>query len=214
MTTEIAAFRDRGVLSLALSENLAVGVMLLGIVAACVAAWFSKIPIPIEQPAVLAVAATFLLIPSTSHTLVILGNIIGIYLLAVPFNEIYARYAAIPLGSSALVISYSLWPLLLCAAGSLLMRRYVSMTENPGGSAMLGAWLAAIVILLAHMIVLAILFHATYGYGYEDDLQVLAHLSLYFLLFLVFWQPLGHRTFRQPAAIILAAFYLLLILKS
>ncbi len=215
MKTDAATRWDGRTLRQLLSANLPIGLMLSGIAGACVLAWFSRMPVPIERPIVLAIAAFLLLLPSTGQTLMILRKVVAVYLIGVPFNEIYAQYAVVPIASGGLTISYSAGPCLLCALGSLLLwsRRRGPAAESPGWAPMLTAWLLAFAIIVAHMIALAVLFHTAYGYGYENDRLVLAHLSLCFLLFLMFWRPLDRRDLRVPAACVLTAFYLLLTLK-
>lgn len=196
------------------SRSLPSGLILSGIAGACVLAWFSRVATPIERPILLAAAALVLLVPSRGQTPALLRKVVGIYLIAVPFNEIYSQYAVLPFGAGGLAISYSVGPFLLCGLGCLWLRfRQRHAEESPGWSPLLTAWLLALGLVVAHMIVLAILFHATYGYGYEDDFPVLAHLSLCFLLFLLLWRSLDRRALRLSAGLFLTAFYLLLAWK-
>ena len=214
MKTTIAEFAKAPALSRAATDLLPAGPTICGIIGACVAAWFSRMPIPIENPILLAAAAAFLLLPANGRTLGVLQKVVGIYLVAAPFNEIYPQYVTVPLLSQGLLISYSVAPLLFCAAGFFLMRLRRCTEEGPEQSAMRIAWLAALGTIVLHMILLAALFRRTYGYGYEHDPYVLAHLSLYFLLFLILWSPLDRRDHRTCVALTVGAFYLFLAIRG
>ncbi len=192
-------------------ERFAVGLSLTGVLAVGLTAMFSRISVPIERPWVLAIASAFLLVPVREHRVVLLQKVVGLYLIAVLFNQVFAQYVTISIASQRISISRSVGPFLLCALGAILMwRRPHASADTADQSPLLRAWLIAFAIIITHMLVLALLLHHFYGYGYENNFRVLAHLSLHFLLFLVLMRSLDHYGFRILSGLALIVTYTIL----
>ncbi|MHC4155720.1 MAG: hypothetical protein ACYST6_12465, partial [Planctomycetota bacterium] len=140
-----------------------------------------------------------------------LQKITAFYLLAVPINELASQNFPVPL-LSGVTVSYSAVVLLLCAAGFLLGR--INSQKGRLGwdkNELLSGWVLAMLIIVGHMALLAVLLNKFYGYGYERDLSVLGNLCLYLLLCIFIWDGLGNRRFRQAAGVALAVFHCVMI---
>ena len=178
------------------------------IVAACFICFFSKMPIQIEYPAILAVASIIVLLPFKSEAANALQKIIAFYLIAVPVNQLSSQYFQISILPVDINVSFSVLVLALCAMGYLVGR---PGSTNPLPDAIstgiLSGWVLALAMVIAFMIVLALLLSAFYGYGYERNLSVIGNLCLYFLLFIFLWEKLRRLRFRQAAGLILTVFY-------
>ncbi len=145
----------------------------------------------------------------------LLQKVVGLCLIAVLFSQVYAQYITISIASRRISISRSVGPFLLCVLGSVLMwRRPHASADIADQSPLLRAWLVAFGIIIAHMVVLALLLHKFYGYGYENNLRVLAHFSLHFLLFLALWNPLGRPNARWFMGFILMGLYVIIAMKG
>ena len=192
-------------------ERLGVGLSVTGVLVVALTAMLCPVPIPIERPWILAIASSLLLVPAREHRFVLLQRFIGLYLIAVLFNQVYDQYATVSIASRQIGISRSVGPLLLCAAGSVLMWfRPKESIDVARRARLLWAWCTALGIAMAHLLILALLLHRFYGYGYENDFRVLAHLALYFLLFLVLKRPLDHRGSRILSGLTLLVSYAVL----
>ncbi len=180
----------------------------LAMTATCVAAFMKGSPIAVERPGVLIAALILVLVPSRCELVRTLQSITALYLVCVLVNEAHLRYLAIPGLSARIRISCSVVPLVLFAAGYLADRWATHAGDGRSLlSSLRGAWLLAGGVVIAHMAVLGLLLHRFYGYGYEQDLQVLGSLALYYLVFLGAWRPLGRPWVRRAIGLILLIFY-------
>lgn len=211
MSQMMTIANDRYSLRARTIERLGVGLSLAGVLAVGLTAAFSDLSVPIERPWVLAAASGFLLLPARGERVVLLQKVVGLYLVGVLFNQVYGQFFTISIASQRIGISRSVGPFLLCALGSILLwRRPPAFVDVADRSPLLRAWLIAFAILITHMLVLAALLHAFYGYGYGADLRVLAHLALYILLFLLLSPPLHQFRFRCYTGFVVAMAYLFL----
>ena len=181
----------------------------IAVVQACYINLSSKMPIPIEQPAVLVLGALFVIAAPKGEAAILLQRVVSFYLISVPVNRVSTQYFSLPFRIVEISLSQSAVILLLCAAGYFLGR--VDRNDAPGDvrtANMTFAWLFALGLIVAHMVFLTPVLAKVYGYGYERNPSVLGQLTLYFLLFVTLWQDLGELRFRQGVGLILAIFYL------
>ena len=189
----------------ALMRNLT----LVAIILACGISFFLKTPIPIERSGVLVLGAFFILVPFRSEVANMLQKVAAFYLICVPVNQLSCQYYTLALQSVDVDVSYSSLVLFLCTIGYLAAGKQSNRSAPiAGGLKVLNAWILALVVIIIHIVLLGLALDVFYGYGYEHSLSVLGNLSLYFLLFMVLWRPLGQLYFRRRAALILALFYL------
>ena|GEM_PF-2105759 len=187
----------------------------LAVIAACGISFSFKTSVPIEKPGILVFGALFVLIPFRPPLVNTLQRIAVLYLIAIPVNELSSQYFRLPSLYGGINISYSAVVLALCAIGFVFARGGSANSSRLAERADIGrAWVLALAVIIAHMLVLAPILKSFYGYGYERDWSVLGGLCLYFLLFLTLWSKLGARPFRQVIALILTAFYVALILAQ
>ena len=178
-------------------------------------AFSAKMPIPITVPVIPLLAAIFVMLPFKSHSLTTLQKLTAFYLIAALLNQSASQNFQIQLGSIDLNVFFSAPILTLCSAAFLLG----TMTSTPPprnshASSLNCAWLSALLLILAHMMLLGILLKEFYGYGYEQNLNVLGNLSLYFLFFVVLFRPLDNLRFRQITGLVLAISCLVTILMQ
>jgi hypothetical protein len=179
------------------------------VIVACAVSLSFGMPIPIEKPGLLVFGALLVLTPFKSESLNLLQKVAAFYLLAIPVNQLSLQYFRASSPWIDISVSYSTIVLALCATGYLLGRAgSTGGAQTPRRSHISGAWALTLTILVVHMVLLGIILCRFYGFGYERDLNVLGHLCLYLLLFLVLWKRLNGRRFRQVIAFILTGFYL------
>jgi hypothetical protein len=187
----------------------------IAVILACCISFFSHMPISIEQPAILVLGSLLILVPFRSEAATTLQKIIGFYLIGVPVNELSSQYFSVSFLSVDISVSYSTAVLLLCVIAYLLGK--VSSTNTPRGigqTNIVHVWVLALAVIVVHIVLLSGILNEFYGYGYERSLSVLGNLALYFLLFVVLWKRLGSVRFRQCAGLILAIFYLAIVLAN
>lgn len=191
------------------------GLPITAVVTAC---WLcsSEMPISITNPAALVLASLFVLAPFKSVTSTkLLQKIIAFYLVSVVVNELSSQYFKIPFLPFDMSISCSTIVLSLLAAGYFVGRANLCQrAESITGTGILHGWVLALVIIVAHMVLLALMLRCFYGYGYERDLAVLGNLCLYFLLFIFLWKGLDVCRFRQAVGLILTLFYSVVIVTK
>ena len=187
----------------------------IAIILACCLSFFSHMPISIEQPAILMLGSRLILVPFRSEAATTLQKIIGFYLIGVPVNELSSQYFSLSFLSVDISVSYSTTVLLLCVIAYFLGRASSTNTlRDVGGTNIVLAWVLALAVIVVHIVLLTGILNEFYGYGYERNLSVLGNLALYFLLFIVLWKRLGGLRFRQCAGLILAIFYLAVVLAN
>lgn len=193
----------------AVATVAAFALVTLAVVAACIIATATGLPIPIERPAVLVAACVLVAAPLRHERHRTIQKIIALYLICVPINEAHLRYLSLSTGSLNVSVTYSVIPLAILGA-SYVAARWGPRDDgkDPSRSGLLGGWLLAGAIVLVHMAFLGVLLHLAYGYGYERDIHVLGSLALYFLVFLTTWRSLNHTRLRQVLGLVLAAFYI------
>jgi hypothetical protein len=181
----------------------------MAVVQACYINLSSKMPIPIEQPAILVFGALFVVAALKGEAAIILQKVTGFYLISVPVNQLSAQYFSLPFWMADISLSHSAVILALCAAGYFVGRVDTNGASDDVRTAnMTHAWLFALALIVAHMVFLAPVLVKVYGYGYERNPSVLGNLALYFMLFLTLWRSLGRLRFRQCVGLMLAIFYL------
>jgi hypothetical protein len=180
----------------------------IAIILACGLNFLLKTPIPVKRPGVLLLGALFILLPFRAEPPNILQKIVAFYLISIPVNELASQYYTLAFPSIDVDVSYSSVILLLCTIGYVVAGRKSSRLPNAEIPSPLNSWILALVVIIVHMVLLGLALEMFYGYGYEHDLNVLGNLALYFLLFIVLWRPLGLLYFRRRASLILALFYL------
>ncbi len=183
------------------------GLPILAAVVACIRALLVPLPIVIERPAALVVAAILTLAPLRRQSIEILQRVVVVYLLCIVVNEVHLQYVKIAILPLDIRIAGSALPLALLIAGWLADRRTSPGTQERDSPELLTGWLVAGGVILAHMAVLAVLLHVFYGYGYEEDIHVLGGFALYFLVFLACWRPLRQTRLRQAVGLVLTLFY-------
>lgn len=187
----------------------------LAVIVACYISFFSEMPIAIEKPAILVLASFLILVPFKSETPNTVQKIMVFYLVSVPVNELSARYFQISFLAANISVSYTTVVLLLCTIGYLAGRANSANTPRGVGRAnILYGWVLALAVIIVHMVLLSLILSKFYGYGYERNLSVLGNLCLYFLLFIVLWEKLDRLRFRQGVGLILAFFYLAVIVAK
>jgi hypothetical protein len=175
----------------------------------------SKVPIPIERPAVLALASFCVLLPLKSKSLRTLQKLTAFYLVSVPVNELALQYSRTSLLSVNISLSYTTVILSLCAMGYVVGKLNPANTlRGAGRTNILYGWVLAFGIIIIHMVLLTFILNEFYGYGYERNLSVLGNLCLYFLLFILLWAKLDQIRFRQAAGLIVAIFYMAVIVAG
>lgn len=185
------------------------------IILACGLCLYSKSPTRIERPALLALAALFVMPAFKSELLILLQKLTAFYLLCVPVSELSGHYFEIPFSGINIKVSYSIMILLPCATGYLIARispRDVSRAGERGG--LLSGWVLAFVFIAAHMIVLWAFLKMFYGYGYQHDLSVLGGLCQYLLLFVFLNERLSNLRFRRCVGLLLAICFAVIRMKA
>jgi len=192
------------------------GLLITAVVTACCICFSSRMPVPITNPAALVLASLFVLAPFKSVTSTkVLQKIIAFYLVSVVVSELSSQYFKIPFLPFDMSTSCSTIVLSLLAAGYFVGRANLRQrAESITGTGILHGWVLALVIIVTHMALLALMLRRFYGYGYERDSAVLGNLCLYFLLFVFLWNRLGACRFRQAVGLILMLFYSCVILKK
>ncbi len=205
MTEHINETKTRPQGKIVLLKATAFALQTTAVILAAALAFFSKMPIPITLPVIPLLAAIFVMLPFKSPTPRMLQKLTAFYLVAALLNQSASQNFQIQLGGIDLNVFFSAPILTLCSAGFLLG----TMTSTPPprnshASSLNRAWLSALLLILAHMMLLGILLKKFYGYGYEQNLNVLGNASLYFLLFIVLFRPLDNLRFRQITGLVLA----------
>jgi len=205
MTEHINETKARPEGRIVLLKAAAFALQTTAVILAAVFAFLSKMPIPITVPAVALLGAIFVMLPLKSPTPCMLQKLTAFYLIAALLNQSASQNLQIALGSIDLNVFFSAPILTLCSAGFLIG----TMTSTPpprnsDASSLNCVWLSALLLILAHMMLLGILLKKFYGYGYEQNLNVLGNGSLYFLLFIVLFRPLDNPRFRQMTGLVLA----------
>jgi hypothetical protein len=197
------------------ARGLGFALPILGVSTAGALAFVSRTPIPIEKPLVLVLGSLGLLVPLRGRYWAALQQAVAFYLVAVLFNMLHMGFLQLQIGSRSMNVSYSVGPLLLCVIGYCCTRASTNdATRSPGLMGPLYPWIGALVVIVAHMVLLAVLLRKFYGYGYEHDWSVLGHLSLYFLLFLIVRRQLAKRRFQCVLGLVLTILYLLHSVKG
>jgi len=186
---------------------------LLAVVVACCITFSCTLPVSIGRPGILVFGALFVVAPFRSEFVNTLQKVAAFYLVAVPVNELACRYFHVSVLAVDVNVSYGAMVLALCAAGCLLGRAGGVRGAEVRADIWL-AWTVSLVVIIAHMLLLAAILGRFYGYGYERDLNVAGSLCLYVLLFLTLWKKLDAPRFRQATGLILTAFYVALILAK
>lgn len=190
------------------TRTLVLNLPLIAIILSCALSFFLKTTIPVERPGVLLLGAFLILLPFKSEALNMLQKVATFYLVSIPVNELSSQYYTLAFPSVDVDVSYSSAILLFCTIGYLAARRTSKRSSLAAEIPMVPcAWILALVVIVAHMILLSVALDIFYGYGYEYNLRVLGNLSLYFLLFIVLWRPLGLLYFRRRVALFLVLFY-------
>lgn len=188
---------------------------IFAVMVACYISFFSEMPIAIEKPAILALASFFTLALFKSEPLNTLQKIILFYLVSVPVNELSSQYFQISFLPVNIRASYSTVVLLLCAIGYLVGRvNSINRLQSGGRTDILYGWVIALVIITIHIVLLSLILSKFYSFGYERNFSTLGNLCLYFLLFIVLWEKLNKVRFRQGIGLILAVFYLAVIVAK
>lgn len=185
----------------------AFGLPILAAAVACIRALRVPLPIVIERPVVLVVAAILTLVPLGRRPVQILQRVVVLYLFCIVVNEVHLQYVKIAIPPLDLRIAGSALPLVLLIGGWLVDRRTSPRRQGRAAPRLLTGWFVAGGVILAHMAVLAALLHAFYEYGYEQDVHVLGSFALYFLVFLACWRPLRRARLRQAVGLALMLFY-------
>jgi hypothetical protein len=189
--------------------SVAAGILpVLAVAAACATTLAHRLPIAIDTPAILLVAALLVLLPCRQDSLATLQRVVTLYLICIPVNETHLQFFALSLGSVSLRVACSVLPLALFAAGYLAARwTGPRAPETAAARDFSAGWFLAGAVILLHIGVLAPLLYKVYGYGYEQDLPVLGSFTLYLLIFLASWRSLARMHLRQALALVLAVFY-------
>ena len=198
----------------AIIRALGFGFALLAVIAACWVCFFSKMPIVIENPAILVFASLFTLLPFKKRPSIRqLQKMVVFYLICVPINELSLQYFQFSrIGVSA---SYSIVVLSLCAIGYLFeTAKLNNVTPEVEKTNILYGWGLAFAVIVVNMAPVALMLNKFYGYGYDRDLSVLGNMSLYFLLFIFLWGRLENIRFRQTLSLILALFFSVVIITK
>ena len=188
-------------------RNLAGVIFLLSaLIITCVICFNLGTPIKIETPIILVAASLFTLLPFKSKpTIKTIQKVTLIYLFAVLVNQLALNYYSYSGLSFNVNLSYSLIPLLLCAAG-FFIKTSSGSTEDVTYKDVLCGWLLSFGLIIIHMLLLTILLKKFYNYGFEHNLITLGNLSLYFLLFIFLWKKLDNIRLKQCFGLILAIF--------
>jgi uncharacterized membrane protein len=137
------------------------------------------------------------------------------YLVSVPVNELSSQYFQISFLPVNIRASYSTVVLLLCSIGYLVGRvNSTNRLKSDRRTNILYGWVLALVIIIIHMVLLTLILSRFYDFGYERNFSTLGNLCLYFLLFIVLWENLNKVRFRQGIGLILAVFYLAVIIAK
>jgi len=183
---------------------------LLGVLVACGLMLSSKLSVPIPRPLILALGPLVLLLRWNVPWLIPLRQIVCLYLVAILFNEVHLRYVSFVVLSRTVSVSLAVGPLTLCILGFVLGR-----TPSRHPSSWVGApglwygWIGTAAVVLAHAVVLALVLHKLYGYGYEHTQAALGHLSMYIVLFAVLYDRLAERWFSGAVGVLVAVSYTL-----
>jgi len=187
----------------------------IAVILACCISFYTRLPIPIEKPAILMLGSFFLLVPFKFEAAATLQKIIGFYLISVAVNQLSSQYFSLSSLSVDISISYSAIVLLLCTMGYFFGRtKSTNILQYFRRANITLGWVLALVIIIIHIVFLSLILNEFYGYGYEQNLSVLGNLALYFLLFIVLWGNLDGLRFRRCVGIILAIFYLAVIIAK
>jgi len=141
------------------------------------------------------------------------ARLVTLYLLFLPINEAMSVHVSLCAGGSQIHLAFGVIVLL----GLVLARLFD--TDNAGttdddevSSGVMRAWLVAVAIIAAHVVLLRGLLDAWYGYGFERDVPVLGALCAYYLIFRLLWQRSGNEIWRRLACVLSSLYYLALVL--
>jgi hypothetical protein len=160
----------------------------------------------LKHPEVL-ILASFLVLPRFARwpSLHILQKIITFYLTAFVMSQVSTEHFQVSFRHSNFTIAYTLVILLFFAAGFILSqlgRAHRNKSFFAEEKDLLTGWIVAIICMLCHMALLALMLNKFYGYGYEHDWSVVRNVCLYFLLFLFLWEQLSKVRLRQIIAVL------------
>lgn len=197
--------QQRGTLSITHIGSL---LSMLGIVTACGVTLSSDAPVPIVRPLILALAPLVLLVRLNVESLAMLQQIVCFYLVAILFNEAHLRYISFVVLSRTVSVSVGVVPLAFCVLGYVFEKtESCDLSPSVGSRGAWCGWVAMAALVLAHAVVLILLLHRFYGYGYEHSLGALGHLSMYIVLFAVLHRRIAEPWFRYALGVLMAAFY-------
>jgi len=179
---------------------------LSGIVFCCAYNMFHRSTPPIQYPVILAFASLLLFIPAQSLPWIAFTKFIGFYLLSIPVSQITNHSFSMTLFEKTWSVSYSLTVFLLLLLTNGFQQR--KTTHKPPD--LFSSWTLLAVVLATQLGVLRFLLHSYYGYGYQADLTILGHLSLFFLLFLILRSTLNNPEICRLLGLVLFLYYALL----
>ncbi len=185
------------------------------IILACGLCLYSKSPTRIERPALLVLAALFVMPAFKSELLMLLQKLTAFYLVCATVSELSGAYLEFPFSSIDIKVSYSVLILLPCATGYLIARLSPGDVSRAGERGiLLSGWASALVLITAHMLVLWAFLEMFYGYGYQHNLSVLGGLCRYLLLFVFLNERLSELHFRQCVGLLLALCFAVIQMKA
>ena len=211
MKERIVAYHRRQLRTRPIVKTLAFCLPIMAVVLACSLSFSLQMPISIEKPVILVLGAIFILIPLKVEVIARLQQITGFYLIIVVVSQLSSNYFTPPLLPAGISVSYSIVFLFLCTTGYFLEKIGSHRPLNTSSGNILHSWLSVLAIIVVHMVLLSLVLHKFYGYGYERNLAVLGKLILYFLLFLVLWKKLYESHLRQCIGLIMTIFYLVVM---
>ena len=182
MKERIVAYSRRQMRTGTIVKTLAFCLPIMAVVLACSLSFSLQMPISIEKPIILVLGAIFILIPLKFEVIARLQQIIGFYLIVVVVSQLSSNYFTPPLLPAGISVSYSIIVLFLCTTGYFLEKIDSHSPLKTSSGNVMHSWLFALAIIVAHMVLLSLVLHRFYGYGYEQNLAVLGNLILYFLL--------------------------------
>ena len=165
--------------------------------------------VDVQRPILLLAASVFALLSFKKFPeLSFIQRIVLLYIIEMLFNQLSGQFVHI----QSVSISLTLIALVPLSISFICQKLQAAKTLSTEISDVFKSWAVSFAVIVLHMLFLFLLLKNFYDYGYEKNLNVLANMCLYFLVFLFSWYQLANVHLRRTTAIISAAFFVGMII--
>ena len=167
--------------------------------------------VEIKRPVILLAASIFALFSfEKGGRFSVIAKIVLIYIIEMFFNQLSGRLVHL----RSLSIQLPLIVMAPLVFSFICFRFRESQHTSVDTNDLFKSWGVVFAGIILHLLFLFLLLSKIYGYGYDHNFAILANMCLYFLVFIVSWEPLENICLRRMTAVIFTVFFSIIMVRG